>query len=596
MRRLRGIAVEQTPAQTAAVVALTVLLAVAASAVSWHGVLPLEAPAATVLLPWWALTAAFAVTELSTRNVQVGRHSSTQSLSEVPLVLGLFFAEPTVVVASRLLGSAAAFVLRRHAPVKLAFNGAVYAAHTSAVVAGFHALAGQSPSLDPLSWAAAAACLVAGAVVNRGLVLWVVQLHEGWQPWTATARAALLYGVVALPPVVVGLVAACALAGEPRSSVLVAAALAALLLVHNRMGRLEDEHARVRTLFGFSQQLAGVQTVDAVTATVCEQARTLLRAERSVVLLTPGAGPAGTALHVSRGAGAEELAGSLSRDEAVHHVVAEGGSLCAPRDTRDPGLRRLLEEHGLREAVVVPLQGDGGTAGALLVADRSGNLGTFDEDDRQLLGMLAGQAGLALGKSQVLDRLQHEARHDALTGLANRAALATDLERFCRDPEGGCRGAVLLLDLDGFKQVNDTLGHAAGDALLQVVAARLSSTLRVGATVARLGGDEFAVVLEGVDHHEALLVAVRLDRALREPVVVGGQQVEVGASLGVALAPEHGRTPEELLRHADAAMYEAKAGGGGVRLHHPVPPAAGGQAEPETAGPSRGVEAAAARR
>jgi diguanylate cyclase (GGDEF)-like protein len=157
--------------------------------------------------------------------------------------------------------------------------------------------------------------------------------------------------------------------------------------------------------------------------------------------------------------------------------------------------------------------------------------------------------------------LAHQARHDSLTGLANR--------RMCRDrvevalalaEAGGHHAAVLFLDLDDFKTVNDSLGHAAGDRLLVEVAERLLNATRGCDTVARLGGDEFAVLLKKVQSDgDATIVADRIRAALRRPFTLDGQEVFVGASVGIARS-EAGDTAEDLLRNADLAMYEAKSG------------------------------------
>jgi len=168
--------------------------------------------------------------------------------------------------------------------------------------------------------------------------------------------------------------------------------------------------------------------------------------------------------------------------------------------------------------------------------------------------------GLVELLSQTLSAVQEQATHDQLTGLANRRLF----HRRWRDALGTPGGptALLYLDLDGFKPVNDTLGHEAGDALLVGVAKRLEELARAGDVVARLGGDEFAVILPGTDEPAAGLVAGRIVAALAEPFLVGGRPVSIGASVGVVAAPP-GAEPEAELRRADDAMYAAKAAGRG---------------------------------
>jgi diguanylate cyclase (GGDEF)-like protein len=158
--------------------------------------------------------------------------------------------------------------------------------------------------------------------------------------------------------------------------------------------------------------------------------------------------------------------------------------------------------------------------------------------------------------------LTRQANHDSLTGLANRAAFRARLEAALARPERRSGTlAVLFVDLDDFKDVNDTLGHAAGDDLLSVVAARLAATVRSGDLVARLGGDEFALLLDGVpDPAVALAVAERTVTALAAPVEINGTWVHVGASVGLAMRHDDS-DPESLMREADVAMYTAKGRG-----------------------------------
>ena len=161
------------------------------------------------------------------------------------------------------------------------------------------------------------------------------------------------------------------------------------------------------------------------------------------------------------------------------------------------------------------------------------------------------------------ERLEHQALHDPLTGLPNRTLFLDRLGHALeRSERSGRRSAVLFLDLDNFKYVNDSLGHDAGDELLVEVGRRLPRSLRAGDTAARLGGDEFVVLLEEIeDEAEARAVALRVSEGLDAPLLIAGQEVFVTASLGLAVAGARGDEPEDLLRSADLAMYAAKHGG-----------------------------------
>jgi diguanylate cyclase (GGDEF)-like protein len=165
-------------------------------------------------------------------------------------------------------------------------------------------------------------------------------------------------------------------------------------------------------------------------------------------------------------------------------------------------------------------------------------------------------------------RHEYEALHDALTGLPNRKWFREQAEEAV---QRGQRGAIVLVDLDRFKDVNDALGHHAGDELLRAVAQRLPSSLRTDDTVARLGGDEFGLILPGLpDAAHALELLGRVREALAAPLVLEAVPISIEASFGVALYPAHGDAVEQLLRHADAAMYQGKRGTTKLVVYEPA--------------------------
>jgi len=166
-------------------------------------------------------------------------------------------------------------------------------------------------------------------------------------------------------------------------------------------------------------------------------------------------------------------------------------------------------------------------------------------------------------RHELEQQLKHQAFHDALTGLANRSLLQDRLRHAVeRSQRSGKEFAVLFADLDDFKNVNDSLGHAIGDSLLRTVARRLRATLRSQDTAARLGGDEFAILIEDVDDHDEVeLVAARIVEALAEPVRISGAELLVAASIGVAYGSGRTKDVEDVMRNADLALYEAKGAG-----------------------------------
>jgi diguanylate cyclase (GGDEF)-like protein len=169
------------------------------------------------------------------------------------------------------------------------------------------------------------------------------------------------------------------------------------------------------------------------------------------------------------------------------------------------------------------------------------------------------RTGLSFRALRAMGEHRREARTDDLTGLANRRAFNEVLQRTLAKRRADRRMALLVVDLDDFKAVNDSLGHHYGDELLRLAAPRIQQSVRTGDVVARIGGDEFAVLLADADSALAVRIAERLRAGFRRPFPLGPRSLVIAPSVGIALVPDHGREPVELLQHADLAMYEAKA-------------------------------------
>lgn len=228
------------------------------------------------------------------------------------------------------------------------------------------------------------------------------------------------------------------------------------------------------------------------------------------------------------------------------------------------------------DVVSMPLEADDGTYVGVLswTTQRPGRMLTSIVLPLVALGILgvAAQAHSMLQKlrftsrhlAQQEKRSRHAARHDALSGLPNRAHFAEHLEHalsVMRCDTAGERAIVAYIDVDRFKDVNDTLGHSAGDALITQVGQRLQGQVRSGDFIARYGGDEFAILWMSADPGAPTILANRISRAFLNAIDVEGQSLVVTASVGIAVAPDNGTTVEEVMRHADIALYEAKNAG-----------------------------------
>jgi diguanylate cyclase (GGDEF)-like protein len=243
-------------------------------------------------------------------------------------------------------------------------------------------------------------------------------------------------------------------------------------------------------------------------------------------------------------------AAMLTDDIAVRFAYADASPLLVE-----------LTDDRLQASMAAPVHDNGAVTGSLLVGTRRPDR-TYQPAELQTLRAFAQHVSLALNDANTVERM-FQAFHDSLTGLANRGLF---LERLTEQLHShlGERIALLFLDLDRFKDINDSLGHAAGDALLKTTADRLRSSLREHDVAARFGGDEFAIMLWPVRTTEdAVRIAERILRALRAPMVIAGRRLEVNASVGIALSTRDLSDPMELMRRADVAMYQAKRHGRG---------------------------------
>jgi diguanylate cyclase (GGDEF)-like protein len=526
---------------------------------------------AVVALGVWAAN----IQPVPVRNRQ---SSISVALAEIPAMVGVVFLAPGPALLAISFGHLVADAQRRFSPVKAITNWLLYLVSVSVGIFAYDWLINGRSPITASAWTATAVAVTLINLVNLALVLALMPALSSHQRPPLSSLA--LPSGLAVAISTVGSLVAISLIWLNTWGVLLFIGVAAAANSAYRGTMVSGQrYANLERLYEFTRHLGSLTEANDVITTVLEEARTLLaagRAELVVPVYSPG-GP--TALRCSlSGEGAVDL-GTGSNGSSLDTLAAERGALLFDESVKgEAALAAAMAEHGLKEALIAPFQRGDPKAGYLLVADRAFKHEGFKRADLRFFEALAANAGVALRSSKLLEQLRQEAtvrhyqaQHDALTGLPNRALFTERLEEALDKATDDARVAVMLIDLDGFKEVNDTLGHHTGDAILIEVAQRLGPLDQDGSVVARLGGDEFAVlILDAPDDDTISVRAEEIIGSIGLPLGVDGLLLDIRASLGMAVSPQDSHDATSLMRHADIAMYAAKHSGGGIHFYDRV--------------------------
>ncbi|GAC1577636.1 MAG: hypothetical protein NVS3B24_09010 [Candidatus Dormibacteria bacterium] len=541
--------------------ALTAVLAVAAAALVLHTrFVTAPLPQATPL-GWIAVTVGFAAAEIWVVHLQFRREVNTVSLAEVPLTLGLIFLAPRELIAAQVLGTATVLVFhRRQSLVKLAFNLVQLTFCTGVGVLVFHALMGSAEPLKPTWWIAALAATGSAALLSVLTVSAAISLTEGRLTMSKLGPVIAFSIGGACVNTSLALVGAVTMYRDARAGVLLLMPAVTLYAAYRAYTRERQKTERIEFLYNSGRTLAGAPAGESAIVELLGEALTMFRAEVAQISVwsSPGRVAVRTTVRDSGVLEVNQPVDRLASDALLEDIMAsQSGRVISRRGARDAELAFLVA-HRMTDAVVTSLRAENRVVGTILVGKFQGDVIGFDGEHLNLLETLAAQVGAAVENSRLEKVLHHQAFHDALTNLPNRALLNSKLEAALSRPDA--RLAVLLVDVDDFKVVNDTLGHSVGDEVLVGVAERLTGAIRSADTAARIGGDEFAVLVEDIaSAADATATAHRVIQAFKAPFALGGQQVRVGASIGIATNMNELLDPGALVLQADVAMYAAKA-------------------------------------
>ncbi len=555
-----------TRSRVRAIWVFTIVMALCALLVHVLAVVPLVEETQEFSWVWpVALAVGFMAAELLPVHLRLGREAYAFSMMELPLVVGLFFVRPDLLVVSRVLGSLAAFVIQRKDVQKMAFNCAMFALETSVAVVVWHLVLQGADPLGPRGWLATLVTALVISLLGSLLVSVVITIATGSRPQVFGEVVGLgQAGDVA--NACFALVAVYILAADWRAGWLLAVLGAVLLFAYRSYEGARQRSESLEQVNRFTELVGREVELDAVVRTVLTEVRDSFELGSVHLRLAHDDGTLqdwcldGETLSV----------GSSPLVDAVAGLAADG-AVFVPRRTRDHHQQEVLARTGVRDLALVPLRSEGRAVGSLVVADKLGDVETFTTEDLRQLGALANHAAVAIDNAlrahliiaQAAER-ERLAMYDDLTGLANRRLLGI---RIAETLDAG-GASVLLLDLDRFKEVNDALGHEVGDRLLCMVADRLVESVESDALVAHFGGDEFAVLLPGADDLRATSCASLVQAALARPFDLDGIPVAVEASMGVAVASA-GVAGGSVLRWADLAMCVAKDHRTGVEVYRP---------------------------
>jgi diguanylate cyclase (GGDEF)-like protein len=514
--------------------------------------------------PWWvalALGLAFAVSELSVFRFLFRREAIAFSLSEVPLALCLVFLAVGPAMAVRVgAGLLVIVALRRSPAYKLFFNVALFTFELAFAFLVFRELTSIWGTSDAILVVAAIVATALAGTISSVLVSIAISFFEGDLLHRITSELRLAWWLFVVNSTLAGMVLSLVLVA-PTLVLLAIIPVSLLWYVIQAYGDIDQRLRDLDAVHGFTGRVG--QSLDPARigeAAVSEAARLLRSDTATVVLFDVGGAP------LVRSSGVVDLELPTSPSDAAWSSLIEADVAQLVDHKRSAELG-LSTNPALPDMIVASLRDQSGPLGLLLVSGRSGALHKFDGNDVARFQNLTEQLSSSLRKGMLHQRIEKEARHDGLTGLPNRTSFERSVAEAAANRSASSVLFVLMLDLDRFKEVNDTLGHHAGDDLLIEVSRRMSAQLRPGDVLARLAGDEFAVVAERDSREEMLELGRACVREAGRPVTLDGLEIVVTASAGLAVIDDDDEDAGVPLRHADIAMYNAKSQRLGVEVY-----------------------------
>jgi diguanylate cyclase (GGDEF)-like protein len=516
-----------------------------------------------------AALAGVVLANIAVLNVLIRRQNTYVIVTEIPLVLSIYFLPPVMVIGAVTFGTLITQLRARMEPTKLWFNVTKSAASCSlalVVVAALPPIHGAGPG----TWGILFAAGITNAIVSHSAVGAVMTLLQGRRAGQEALRSGPPAVGTASINIAIGLVFLVAVDATPWAAVLLIVLVVALVLLFRSFAGFFRQHRTLADVYELTVAIREHGNDGGLPDVLLGRVRRLMRSEFATLWL-PAQGRHPEVLLTARVDDAGLLDISPTPTEIRERAVAGQHGLAVGSEFDETvDLRSVLRGAGRKDVIVVPLRSGQTTVGSLEVVNRLGDTLTFRAADVQVLETVAAHAAVAVENSRLVERLRYDAYHDRLTALPNRRRITDALTESVKVRAPGEVVAVMVFDVDGLRAVNESMGHSAGDKLLAEVAERLRGIAGPGALVGRIGGDEFAVTLRVESAEATVQLATQMREQLRGPMSVGSLTLDVDTAVGVTVHPDNGDDPEVLLRRAELAANAAKVVPYGVQLFHPA--------------------------
>jgi len=502
-----------------------------------------------------------------TMRMELRRHVAAINPIEMPLLLSLFYLPPLTVVTIRVVVCALSHLRHHASPVKLWFNIANVAVGVSLATMIYALFPDHHDGRSPATWLVLFAAVLASVISTTIAVVCVIALVQGGltvRKVVTTSVPSLMVGAMSS---VIGLIILVAVQASAWSVILIGLLFTVMIWIYRGYADLSRQHKSLIEIYELTRTIADTRHDGTLPDALLGRVRELLKAENATLWLPPQGGRPETLL-TARADDRGLLDISNTPEVLRLRAMRTGSTVAAGPRMGDDELRHMLRQHGVKDAIVVPLRAGRSVVGTLEVTGHMGDVSVFGQDDIRLLETVAAHAAVAVENGRLVERLRYDADHDKLTGLPNRQRMLASLDEAVKIDAPGEIVALLEFDVAGLRDVNETLGHVAGDTLLAEVAERLSSLAPPGALTARVGGGEFAIQLRMGSAEEAVALATQLRAALQGRMPIGSFTLDVDTSVGVAVHPDHGSSAAVLLQRADVATFAAKSTSSAVQLFH----------------------------